>query len=220
MKKLIITLLAATSLLGCATNKYDAEIANAKFDYGKTVNAQKKVFEIKCDQKQKDENKCGIFGEVVVYQSNQGYIDVDPQRKNALDYGVEILKAGLPFFFQYKMNESNNEWGFKRQQSSDNMFSGMFDGLANVKGSGVTNNDYSQTSSTTDSYNSADNAFTNSYNTTSGDTATDSYNTTNNTSANTESSNSHVQGDTISTVTTSESVSNVPATTPPVDPIL
>jgi len=203
MKYLFLMLL----ITGCATNQHDADIAKAKFEYGTIVNAQNKILEITCSVEEKQTGKCGVFGEFIVYQSNQRYIDVDPQKKGITDHLFNLAGLVLPSFLQYKIADSGNKWAFKGQESSNNMFKGMFADVANLKNTGTTttytdsNNDYSQTSSIADSYNSSDTSISDSYNTTSGDSLADSYNAETNTSTNTETNTetNTTQGDTTST---------------------
>ena len=222
MKYILIALLSIT-ILGCATNKHDVSIAKSKFEYGEAVNAQNKVFEVTCDQAQKDSGKCGIFGELVVYQSNQRYVDVDPQRKDWVDYSFGLAQVLLPSILQYKIADSGNKYAFKSLESTNNMFSGIVSNVSTLKGSGTTytdsNNDYSSTSNSTssiaDSNNSADYSYADSGNTSSGDTLSDSYNTSSTQKSSTESNTTAKQGDTTNTSTTSttEIVPEV-ATTP------
>lgn len=211
--KYILTILLSLLLVSCATNKYDAEITKAKFEYGKNINAQKKIFELKCDQEQKDTGKCGIFGEFAVYQPNQGYIDVDPQKKGFMDYSFGLAQALLPSILQYKVADSNNEYAYKSLESTNNLFSGIFTGVSELKGTGVTytdsNNDYSTSSNVantnTDSNNPIDYTYTDSFNTTSGDTLSNSYNTSSSQESSSQSTTSSVQGDTTNTTNTSTS---------------
>ena len=209
--KYLLVILLSIAVLGCASNKHDAAIAKAKFKYGKEINSQKKLFELKCGQSQKDSGKCGIFGEFAVFQPNQRYVDVDPQRKNFLDYTFGLAQVLLPSVLQYKIADSNNRYAFKSLESTNNMFSGMISDVSTLKGSGITytdsNNDYSSTSNSTsnitDSYNSADYSYADSANTSTGDTLSDSYNTSSNQESSTENSTSSTQGDTTNTTTTS-----------------
>lgn len=209
--KYITILLMALFLSNCASNKYDAEIAKAKFEYGHKINAQKKIFELKCDQEQKDTGKCGIFGEFAVYQPNQGYVDVDPQKKGFMDYSFGLAQALLPSVLQYAIADSSNKYAFKSLESTNSLFSGIFSDMSNLQGTGITyadsNYDYSSTSNvtttTSDSNNSADYSYSDSYNTSSGDTLSDSYNTSSSQKTRTETSTSSTQGDTTSTNTTS-----------------
>lgn len=212
--KYLITILFSLVIMGCASNKYDAEIAKAKFTYGKEINAQKKIFELTCDQEQKETGKCGIFGEFAVYQPNQRYVDVDPQRRNFLDYSFEFAKVLLPTALQWAIADSNNKYAYKSLESTNGLFSNIFNDLSNLKGTGITytdsNNDYSTTSSsinnTTDSNNPISYSYADSYNTSSGDSNTSSFNTTSSQETNSESSTSSTQGDTTTTTTIQEPV--------------
>ena len=223
--KYIVVILSALFLSSCASNKYDAEIAKAKFEYGQKINAQKKVFELKCDQEQKDTGKCGIFGEFAVYQPNQRYVDVDPQKKGFMDYSFGLVQALLPSVLQYAIADSSNKYAFKSLESTNGLFSGIFNDMTNLKGTGITytdsNNDYStssnSTNTNTDSNNPIDYTYSDSFNTTSGDTLSDSYNTSSRQESTTSNNTSSVQGDTISTsknTTTTSTIQEAPEVTP------
>jgi len=65
MNKLIIAALTLIMLAGCSTtDKYDVEIAQAKYEYGKQINEQKPLLEIKgelrCSEAQLAANECGL----------------------------------------------------------------------------------------------------------------------------------------------------------------
>jgi hypothetical protein len=214
-------------MTGCTTNKYDAEIAKARFEYGKVVNAPKKLFEIKgeirCTDEQINTNNCGL----VVFDVKQRYVNVEPPQSDKYAVTLDFLGKLASPFFQFQIAKNNNEHGTLRQLSSDSMFKDIFNGMAEIKGSGVTttntytdsNNDMSQHSSIQDSNNSSDTYSYDSYNTTSGDTANESYNSSSSSENTSSNSETNTQGDTTTTTTevTNEAVNgdngdNVPQT--------
>lgn len=207
MNKLIIAVLTLIMLAGCSTtNKYDAEIAKARYEYGKQVNERKPMFEIKgelrCSEAQIAASECGL----VVYNQNQRYINVDPQSPDRFGQVLDFTGKLINPLFNWKIAQSNNDLSRSLAEQNTELFSTIFTGITDMKGAGTTytnsNNDNSQSSSIMDSYNSSDRAYTDSYNTTSGDTLNDSYNTTSgdtmNSSNNQSSNETSTQGDTIS----------------------
>lgn len=207
--KLLLTLVLLLTLAACSTtNKYDAEIAKARYAYGKQVNERKPMFEIKgelrCSEAQLATNECGL----VVYNQNQKFINVDPQSPDRFGQVLDFTGKLINPLFNWKIAQSNNDLSRSLAEQNTELFSTIFNGITDMKGTGITNtytdsyNDNSQSSSITDSYNSSDRAYTDSYNTTSGDTLNDSYNTTSgdtmNSSNNQSSNETSTQGDTIS----------------------
>lgn len=196
MKRLIIVLLVLITMSACSTtNKYDADIAKSRYEYGKQINEQKPMFEIKgelrCSEAQVATNECGL----VVYNQNQRYINVDPQNPDRFGQVLSFAGKLINPLFNWKIAQSNND--LSRSLSADNteLFSNIFTDVANLKGTGVTTT-YTDSYNTSDSYNSQDTANTDSFNTTNtstNKTTSDIRNTSNDTiSTNNNSFNSEV----------------------------
>lgn len=222
MKNIVILIVTLVVIAGCSTtNKYDVEIAKERFKYGKIVNERKPMFEIKgelrCTDEQKASGQCGL----VVYNQNQRYINVEPQSPDRYGQTLNFLGKIANPFFQFKINETNNEYGYLRQLSSDSLFSNMFEGLANAKNTGTTTNisdsynDSSTHSSIQDSYNSADTNNTDSYNTSTSSTVSDSHNqSSSSTSSSSTETNTTTSGDTDSNNKTENNTTNNEGQTP------
>jgi hypothetical protein len=120
----------------------------------------------------------------VVYNQNQSYINVDPQSPDRFGQLLDFTGKLINPLFNWKIAQSNNDLSRSLAEQNTELFSTIFTGITDMKGTGVTNtytdsyNDNSQSSSIMDSYNSSDRAYTDSYNTTSGDTLNNSNNTT------------------------------------------
>ena len=202
MNKLIIAVLTLIMLAGCSTtNKYDAEIAKARYEYGKQVNERKPMFEIKgelrCSEAQLAASECGL----VVYNQNQRYINVDPQSPDRFGQVLDFTGKLINPLFNWKIAQSNNDLSRSLAEQNTELFSTIFTGITDMKGAG-TNYNYTDSYNTSDSYNSQDTANTDSFNTsniatttstnTSNTKSTSSSNDTTNTTNNDGSFNSSI----------------------------
>ena len=184
MNKLIITLLIILTLSACSTtNKYDVEIAQAKYEYGKQINEQKPMFEIKgelrCSEAQLAANECGL----VVYNQNQRYINVDPQSPDRFGQVLDFAGKLVNPLFNWKIAQSNNELSQTLAEQNTELFSTIFTSVTDMQGTGV-NYNYTDSYNTSDSYNSQDTANTDSYNTSNVATTTSDVRNTSNASSN------------------------------------
>jgi len=165
MNKLIVVVLMIITLASCSTtNKYDADIAKARYKYGEKINTQKPVFELRGSITCSEEALDAKLPCLTVYNQNQRHINVEPKTPDRLGQLLDFTGRFINPLFNWKMAQSNNELSATLAEQNTELFSTIFTSVADIKGSG-TNYTYTDSYNTSDSYNSQDTSNVDSLNT-------------------------------------------------------